>query len=562
MEKKHVLLKTLLVFLFLIGLWKVESNTVYDSKTKKAPKLSTKSSFHLGTIGSKPNFQLSNSGLQNELIGSCRGGSSSHNDEDGEDRNTEIKINDINESNIIKITRKVFHLAARISINAALVVQRSLMAGFVTAFPKKTDLDANEDSDDDDNTKKTSFFKKVYMILGAMWKAAINVTQDDSSPLESEPKQHHDRSEKGALYEISSKSEHSIKNFDMGDFLRSSYGVEASSSSTEIPSAPILGGSISDALRSCRAQARLLLVFIPADKPHKAHGRSSRSSFDVICIQSLRSQLVAQTLASKKGSYVIWSARYGSPEAIQAIKRLRLLQGKKKLPTLVVAYPAQVLDKTGKIKILPKVLAQHHCNPPPTEASLASFLTALRKRHSSQIKTMRAQVREAELYAERKSNYQQSIESDALRKKKEIEAAEKQKAKIEKEKLHDQKIKERREKFIEFFKQQPEPPANEENVITVALRLADGRNGQRRFRPHDNMKTIFNWIDGFFEWDQDCLMVTTMRGDKKLEYKDCSEMTIGDYAGVSTNMLGLRISFKKEENDQNISNSTTEEKLA
>ena len=62
-----------------------------------------------------------------------------------------------------------------------------------------------------------------------------------------------------------------------------------------------------------------------------------------------------------------------------------------------------------------------------------------------------------------------------------------------------------------------------------------------------------------FEWDRERLLITSMRGDNKLEYADVhvyaeedkKDLTIGEHArNTSVKMLGLRISLQKKENSQ------------
>ena len=118
-----------------------------------------------------------------------------------------------------------------------------------------------------------------------------------------------------------------------------------------------------------------------------------------------------------------------------------------------------------------------------------------------------------------------------------------------------QQIQYRRDAFKKALQDEPEPDVNVngENVITVALRLADGRNGKRRFLSTDRMEFVFDYVDAMFEWDRERLLITSMRGDYKLEYSehDKKDLTIGEYAGNSSvKMLGLRISLQKEVQDE------------
>mmetsp|Transcript_21231 Transcript_21231/g.35132 ORF Transcript_21231/g.35132 Transcript_21231/m.35132 type:complete len:91 (-) Transcript_21231:197-469(-) len=67
--------------------------------------------------------------------------------------------------------------------------------------------------------------------------------------------------------------------------------------------------------------------------------------------------------------------------------------------------PAPIFFSSGIAKIVPRLLAQRHCSPPPTpDTSRVAWLNALRKRHGKQ--------REAGLFHERKEGDQSSIIDD------------------------------------------------------------------------------------------------------------------------------------------------------
>ena len=127
-------------------------------------------------------------------------------------------------------------------------------------------------------------------------------------------------------------------------YFREAYGIPASRGDEEDVSIPIEDGSFNDALVKARAQARLLVTFIPSSKP-KIRGKTS---FDQTAIKSILSSEVckmAERKARKKeegGSFLIWSAKGGSQEAAIAMKRLKVKRGAKRNPTLLVCYPVQV----------------------------------------------------------------------------------------------------------------------------------------------------------------------------------------------------------------------------
>jgi len=136
---------------------------------------------------------------------------------------------------------------------------------------------------------------------------------------------------------------------DFGSYLSSAYQVEDGRKKATAQSL-ILGGSLSDALQRARSSARLLVVFIPSNKPS---AKSAAAVVDRKVIQAFLSsnvQQIAQKKARKSSetaSYLFWSAKVGSIEAMTAMKRLKVkdrnAKGQKR-PILLVAYPAQVTN--------------------------------------------------------------------------------------------------------------------------------------------------------------------------------------------------------------------------
>lgn len=478
-------------------------------------------------------------------------------EEEEEETGDEVAVAKISSSSLssklMSVGKMGILLAVRATVKTALALQRAMSAGLeeVTTSPS---------NDDEDGTAPSSFIGKTLDILSAMWNAAMNKETTTSSTKSKEKtdtgtsstSEKDDEEEEDASTTTKTSTHRTRKSADMGDYLAQSYGItqtqdSSSSDNIDYTATPILGGSLSDALRQCRSQARLLVAYLPSSKPNK------NSEYDKIAIQSLRSEEVAQAVELKKGSFLIWAAKYNSPEYAQAMKRL---QGntkpntKKKVPTLVVAYPAQVLDKnTGAPKLSPKLLAQHHCNPPPIPTSLAKFLSALRKRHSKQINTMKIQLREAALLKERTSNYRESLVLDKEREKDEARL----KLEAQERKKEEERKKKEMEKQREALRQSlpDEPTSATDTVITIALRFADGRNAQRRFHASDDAIHLFHWIEGYFEWEREKVLVTTMRGDQHLTYADCST-SIQDCGVVAANskMVALRVSLQKQEEEK------------
>ena len=122
-----------------------------------------------------------------------------------------------------------------------------------------------------------------------------------------------------------------------------------------------MGGSLQDALQTARQQARMLVLFIPSERPKGESwsffgGKKKQESGgnnDQIAIESLISAEVGKASNKKAcktggedfGSFTLWGCKAGSSEATSTIKRLKLkttsTKGGKR-PILCVVYPAAV----------------------------------------------------------------------------------------------------------------------------------------------------------------------------------------------------------------------------
>eukprot|EP00977_Amphora_coffeiformis_P016750 scaffold5296_cov163-Amphora_coffeaeformis.AAC.5 len=333
-------------------------------------------------------------------------------------------------------------------------------------------------------------------------------------------------------------------NLDFGSYLGSTYGVDSGRDVLEEVE-PILTGSFQDALKQARRQARLLVVLVPAHPPAK------KDKGDAEAVKSFLSEDVA-TIARKKakkgsstGSFVLWSAKAKSPEAALAIRRLKAqttnTKGKKR-PILLVVYPNQVLDTSGRVKMVPRLLAQHHCSPPPTDELMGAWLNALRKRHAKQYATMQTELKELELFQERKEGYKSSVKADIENKKREEREAAERKVMEEADKKRAEELRRRRVTLEENLPD--EPDKTDATAKTVALRLADGRSAQRRFPADTSLEIVFGWVDVVFEIEQETVTLTTMNGKRSFCWDD-KETTLED-SGLPK-MAGLRVSVNKKE---------------
>ncbi len=321
------------------------------------------------------------------------------------------------------------------------------------------------------------------------------------------------------------------------------------------------GGSITNALLKARSKARLLVVYIPASKPPKKKSKKN-TSYDQKAITSIRSSIVkaaADKKAKKKedyGSFMFWSTKVDSSEASTAMKRLKVKPSKKtkSSPLLVVVYPYQTFDTLGNPKIVPKVLAQHHCNPPPSPKSLSSWLDSLRKRHGKQYTAMQTELREIAFMKECTKGYESSMKQDRERVEKEREEKER---KLEEERLRKEKeeaLKERRKSLLESLPEEPDSTGS--GIITIALRFGDGRSGQRRFSSDSEMEAIFNWVDAIFEMERETVVLTTMNGQTSYLFEDTQEGGTLDDAGLGR-LVAFRVSTKEVDDGDEVEDTNT-----
>ena len=207
-------------------------------------------------------------------------------------------------------------------------------------------------------------------------------------------------------------------------------------------------------------------------------------------------------------------------------------------------------SSTGRVKIIPKVLAQHHCNPPPKEETMVAWLNALRKRHVKQYASMQLELKEVALMKERTEGYTSSIQSDVQREQKEEEERQEEIKQQQLAQEHMEKIQQRREQLKESL---PDEPTGT-NVITIALRFmmtpTTSTTTKRKFdKEIHTLGDIFNWIDAMFEIERETISLSTMNNSRSFTYEEHEQMTLQD-AGFSK-MTALRVSeLVVEENDE------------
>jgi len=142
--------------------------------------------------------------------------------------------------------------------------------------------------------------------------------------------------------------------------------------------------TLNEALNKANANARFLICYISKG------GSNNSNKNNAIAIPNLLSPEVVKIInrkplgkkqSSNSGSYYIWIAN-DDKDVEAAMKRLKVKpptsrsksksSSKKKssAPVLAIVYPATAVDSSGKLRVSPRVLAQHHCHPPPSSPEI------------------------------------------------------------------------------------------------------------------------------------------------------------------------------------------------
>lgn len=151
---------------------------------------------------------------------------------------------------------------------------------------------------------------------------------------------------------------------------------------------------------------------------------------------------------------------------------------------------------------------------------------------------MHHELKEAQLFKERKEGYKSSVTSDVERRAQERVAEEQRIAKEQAEMERVELLRRRREELRASLPD--EPGADEVDVMTIALRFPDGRAGQRRFTRDTTMNTVFNWVDSTFEMEREALLLTTLNGQKSFTWDGVKGLILAD-SGLGK-MTGFRVS--------------------
>jgi UBX domain len=385
---------------------------------------------------------------------------------------------------------------------------------------------------------------------------------------------------------------------DIGSKLAEQYGIDrGSTTASDLPSdaiskTVIYGGSLKDALESAKQQGRLLVILIPqqqhpgpSQKKNNLNDLNDIATIDVAVVASFLSTqvaMVAEQAPPKKkkkstatthslrgGSFLLWSctAGIGSSDAITTLKRVqggniqRTNAAGQKRPILLVVYPHSVIDpRNGQVNIVPRLLAQHHCTPPPNPEKLVQWLRTIRKRSFKYYAILQKHQQELLWQQERIVGYKKSVQSDIEHNERAIlEAREKQRI-AEQEKVRVQYIQQRRKNLLEALNNvtiaendaSNTGSRDDGNVIftTVALRFGDGRTGTRRFTKEATLQDIFHWVDAIFEIERESVILQTMNGKRTFYWHDDDDDDNGGSMKVTIldsglgKMFGLRVNTK------------------
>jgi len=345
----------------------------------------------------------------------------------------------------------------------------------------------------------------------------------------------------------SSPAEHAIlqlaKRYDMTNSLPIDTKTERLSQ--KYTRTVLLSGSttLNEALQRANADARFLICYISKG------GKKS----DAIAIPNLLSPDAVKVMNRKPlgkkqsgdtASYYVWicSEENNSKDTEGAMKRLGVKpptsrskgassSSKKKksakgavAPILAIVHPSSAVDTSGKLRVVPRVLAQHHCRPPPSSPeTLIAWMTSIRKRHLREYARLQHARKEMELLRERSEGYASSMKEDKAREEKEERELQLKREEEERELKRKAELEERRKALLEGLPEEPEAGITE-GIMTIALRFGDGKRDQRRFvAGESSVNDVFNWIDAVHGLEREKVELSTMNGAKKFVYVEENE---------------------------------------
>ncbi len=263
----------------------------------------------------------------------------------------------ITQSTLIPYTQKAVIVMFKITKKAAITTVKAIQRAIQAGMEGEGEVEEQED-------EEVSMVQKVVTTIQRMVKAAFTFPEEEQEEPDSEMSTSDAVEEEGTT-EVESEDDEVVeappkstskvtkdeippvsKASDFGTYLATAYGVKDTRVAES--GALVLGGSLTTALQEARAQARLLVIFLPAEKPNK----KTTDTKEFIAIESILSQEVgeaanqrARSKGEDTGSFLFWGAKAGSSEASTAMKRLKVKPKSSKggkIPTLMVVYPAMV----------------------------------------------------------------------------------------------------------------------------------------------------------------------------------------------------------------------------
>jgi len=330
--------------------------------------------------------------------------------------------------------------------------------------------------------------------------------------------------------------------------------------------------SLNEALSTANANARFLICYI-AKKDNQGNRIAIPNLLSTDVIKGANRRPLGKKQTDNTGSYYVWITD-SDKDVEAAMKRLKVKpptsskhksSKKATAPILTIVNPASVIAPGGKLAVSPRVLAQHHCHPPPsTSESLLSWMSTIRKRHIRDYAKLQHDRKELALLKERTEGYVSSIQEDAVREAKEKKELQKKKEEEEKEKARLAALEERRAELLENLEEEPE--VGTEGVITIALRFPNGKRDTRRFLSGETyVNDVFNWIDAVHGYERETIELSTMNGSKTFRYvneEESSDEGVVDEEGMGEDvtlesaglgkMTALRVMeiAKEEEEDE------------
>ena len=332
--------------------------------------------------------------------------------------------------------------------------------------------------------------------------------------------------------------------------------------------------SINEALQMANSNARFLICYISKHN-NKCNNIAIPNLLSPEMLKLANRRALGKKQTGDYSSFYIWIAN-DDAHVDASMKRLGLKPPKRQStkknknsnmdtpPILAIIYPATTIDpSSGRPRISSRVLAQHHCNPPPTTSEiLSSWANSVRKRHLREYAKLQHVCTEMQLLRERNRGYVGSIQEDEAREAKEVKDRQQQEEEAAKERDRLKEIEARRQLLLESLAEEPPmgttPP---EDVITIALRFNDGnKRDQRRFLADETrINDVCNWIDARHGIEREKLELSTMHGARKFVYVENSEedMTLRE-AGLAK-MTALRVAEVESEEDEELDEDDEEE---